>query len=120
MEVDNSRDKWRIKEFYAAKAIPFETGTGYYEFKKPSEKIQPRKQVVLQHVRSGDMFSGAKAREMIGVDPSGSRGVETVKRKNLPADYRVFVQSTSANRVLVNNSMFLYKVREDDSVAAPA
>lgn len=65
------------------------------------------------------MFSGRVARTLIGIDPDGAKGVETVKRKDLPADqYRVFVQSTSATRVLVNDSMFLYRVREDDTVPA--
>ena len=78
---------------------------------KPSEKIQAGKQVVLQHRVSGDMFCGSKARELIGVDPHGGSGIEVVKRKDLPSEYKVFVQSTSYNRVLVNSSEFLYKVK---------
>jgi len=86
------------------------TGQGFYEFLKPSEKIQSGKEVILQHKSSGDMFSGKKARQLIGLDPNGSLGIETVKKVNLPVDYKVFVQSTSYNRVLVGDSEFLYKV----------
>ena len=109
MHVDAST-KWSIKSFVESNDIPFRAGSGFYEFLKPSEKIQPSKEVVLQHKVSGDMFSGAKARELIGCSPGGERGIETVKKNSLPGEYKVFVQSTSYNRVLVNNSDFLYKV----------
>merc|ERR1719219_1015283 len=114
MHVDSSK-KWSIKDFVESNNVPFIRGQGFYEFLKPSEKIQPAKEVILQHTVSGDMFCGRKARELIGLDPNGSSGIETIKKKSLPKEYKVFVQSTSYNRVLVGNSEFLYKVREDDT-----
>lgn len=109
MLVDDSQ-KWSIKKFVESNNVPYIKAQGFYEFLKASEKIQPSKEVILQHKLSGDMFSGRKARELIGLDPDGGSGIETVKKVNLPVEYKVFVQSTSYNRVLVGNSEFLYKV----------
>ena len=111
MLVDDSQ-KWSIKNFVESNNVPFIKGQGFYEFLKPSEKIQPGKEVILHHKTSGDMFSGKKARELIGLDPNGSLGIETIKKKDLPSEYKVFVQSTSYNRVLVGNSEFFYKVSD--------
>ena len=120
MHVDTSK-KWVVKDFMLTNGVPWSKDEEfYYEFKKASEKIQPKKLVVLQHKRTGDMFSGSRARELIGVSPNGTNGVETVRLKDLPEDYRVFVQSTSVNRVLVPDSEFLYKRREDDSTTGAA
>lgn len=111
LNVDSSQ-KWSIKSFVESNGIPFQAGNGFYEFLKPSEKIQPAKEVVLQHRVSGDFFQGKKARELIGLEPNGMNGIETIKKKDLPSEYKVFVQSTSYTRVLVNDSEFLYKVSD--------
>jgi hypothetical protein len=56
---------------------------------------------------AGDMFAGAKAREMIGV-PLGTRG--KVNTRDIPKGYKVFIQSTSPNRKLMGKTLFLYEV----------
>lgn len=94
-----------IKAFVAETGATFKVGRGFYQFTK-TEEIQERKEVVLRDKVSGDMWTGAKAREMIGL-PYGTR--DTLKPVFLK-DYDVFVQSTSANRVLMPGTMFLYEV----------
>lgn len=93
-----------IKEFVQDHNLIFQTGRGFYEFTK-REEIQPNKEVVLRDKNTGDMYTGARAREMIGI-PYGVRG--NVSPSNLP--YDVFVQSTSYNRKLMPNTRFLYEV----------
>lgn len=93
-----------IKEFVQDHNLIFQTGRGFYEFTK-REEIQPNKEVVLRDKATGDMYTGAKAREMIGI-PYGVRG--NVSPNGLP--YDVFVQSTSYNRKLMPNTRFLYEV----------
>ena len=93
-----------IKEFVQDHNLIFQTGRGFYEFTK-REEIQPKKEVVLRDKVTGDMYTGARAREMIGI-PYGVRG--NVSPSNLP--YDVFVQSTSYNRKLMPNTRFLYEV----------
>jgi len=117
LEVPEGTEKVKLKSFMAENGVPWnKKDEKYYEFLKPQELIQTRKKVVLQHKLSGDMFSGEKARKLLGIHPTGANGNETVKKKNLPSEYNVFVQSTSPVRVLVNGSKFLYKVQENDEI----
>lgn len=94
-----------IKAFVLETGATFNVGRGFYQFTKP-ETIQERKEVVLRDKVSGDMWTGAKAREMIGL-PYGVRG--NLKPVHM-TEYDVFVQSTSANRILMPGTMFLYEV----------
>lgn len=64
----------------------------------------------------GDLYSGAKAREMI--EPP--EGVEARVAAAKLEDYTVFVQSTSANRKLVGGTRFLYEVEDWDRVGEAA
>ena len=79
---------------------------GFYEFTKP-ETISHKKEVVLIDKVTGDMFTGREACDMIGAGGAGK-----IKPASLDK-YRVFVQSTSYNRVLVANTGFLYEVDAD-------
>lgn len=96
-----------IKEFVLENGLRFKTGRGFYEFTK-TETIQARKEVVLMNKKTGDMFSGLKAREMLGLP----EGVSARIRPASLDEYRVFVQSTSANRRLVGGTRFLYEVED--------
>ena len=98
-----------IKAFVLENGLTFKTGRGFYEFTK-TETIQGKKEVILMERKTGDLFSGEAAREMLGL-PAG----ETVRIKpsNLEK-YVVFVQSTSANRKLIGKTRFLYEVEDWD------
>jgi hypothetical protein len=93
-----------IQKFVENTGFPYRKGRGFYHFTK-RELIQEKKEVVLRDKVSGDMWTGAKAREMIGL-PYGMRG------KLSPTyfeQYDVFVQSTSYTRKLKPDTMFLYE-----------
>ncbi len=92
-----------IKDFVQSTGATFKIGRGFYELTK-TEKVQENKEVVLRN-SAGDMFSGHKAREMIGL-PYGQRG-NVRPMKDL--GYTVFIQSTSPNRKLMGNTRFLYE-----------
>lgn len=94
-----------IREFVEANDLIFGKGQGFYEFTK-TETVQENKEVVLRDKETGDMFTGAKAREMIGL-PYGTRG--RIKPVFLDK-YNIFVQSTSYNRKLSGGTRFLYEV----------
>ena len=92
-----------IKEFVQSNSLIFKTGRGFYEFTKP-EIISAKKEVVLVDKETGDMFTGREAFSLVGGGGSG---------RVRPADleqWRVFVQSTSYNRVLLPATGFLYEV----------
>lgn len=101
LHVDRSVD---IQSFVRSAGANFKKGRGFYQLTK-RELIQERKEVILQDKLTGDFYTGAKAREMIGL-PFGSRGI--VDSHAAPSGYNVFVQSTSVNRKLKSNTEFLY------------
>ena len=133
MPVDPSRfqvlhveAKCSIKDFVLENSLIFKTGRGFYEFTKP-EIVSHKKEVVLVDRATGDMFTGREAADMIGGITSVFQ-LKEVKSKNSffssaggagrikPAvldSWRVFVQSTSYNRVLVPDTGFLYEVDPD-------
>lgn len=106
-QILNVRENQDIKGFVQANELTFKIGRGFYEFTK-TEEIQEKKEVVLEDKMTGDMFSGAQAREMIGL-PFGTRG----KVRPSELKYNVFVQSTSVNRKLMGGTRFLYEVDLD-------
>lgn len=102
-----------IKDFVLENGLKFKVGRGFYEFTK-TETIQGRKEVVLMDRKTGDLFSGDRAREMLGLPPG-----ETVRIRPASLEkYVVFVQSTSANRKLMGGTKFLYEVEDWDGAAA--
>ena len=99
-------NKCSIKEFVSRNSLVFKAGRGFYEFTKP-ENISHKKEIVLQERATGDMFTGAEACRMIGAGGPGKIAPASLAR------FRVFVQSTSYNRVLVGGTGFLYEVDPD-------
>jgi len=98
-----------IQDFVEDNGAVFKKGRGFYQFTK-SEKVQHHKEVVLVDQKTGDMFSGEKARQMIGAKP----GVECRVRPGTGdlKGYDVFIQSTSNNRRLIGGTKFLYEVED--------
>lgn len=88
-----------IKDFVEAwTKKPYRVGSAYYQVTKP-EKIQAGKNVAVVEKSTGKMFSGLKARSLLGL-PSA-------EVKVAPADFArfdLFVQSTSTNRKLVSDT----------------
>lgn len=102
LHVDN---KTVIKEFVEYSGATFKKGRGFYQLTKP-EDVQGYKEVVLQHKITGDLFSGKKAREMVGLPNNGDNAhIRPVHLK----DFNVFIQSTSNNRKLMPSTLFLYE-----------
>lgn len=101
-----------IKQFVQENGLAFKVGRGFYEFMK-TETIQGHKEIVLLDRTTGDLFSGEKARELLGL-PMGE--TTRIKPSHLEK-YVVFVQSTSANRKLIKNTRFLYEVEDWDRVS---
>ena len=95
-----------IKDFCVANKLRFERGKGYYELVKPV-LVQGTKRIILLDRTTGKLYTGAWAREMLGL-PTHDRDVK-LNAVHLTR-YRVFIQSTSNNRVLLSGQGFLYQV----------
>jgi hypothetical protein len=104
LAVDNDIS---IKAFVLENGLTFKVGRGFYEFTK-TETIQASKEIVLMDRKTGDLFAGEAARDLLGL-PVGETA--RIKPNNLE-QYVVFVQSTSANRKLVGSTRFLYEVED--------
>ena len=91
----------RIKGHY----LVFEPGRGFYEFTK-TELIRENTEVILMDNQTGEMFSGKRVRELIGL-PLGERA--RVKPPRL-GRHDIFVQSASLKRRLVGGTRLLYEV----------
>lgn len=103
LHVDNDTS---IKDYVTANGLTFKAGKGFYEFTK-AETISEKKQVVLQHKTTGELFDGSEARSIIGLTAESRR----MKPTDNP-DYRIFIQSTSYNRKLVKDTGFLYEATD--------
>lgn len=103
-----------IKDFCTAQGVEFKTGRGFYELTKPVT-VQGTKEIVLMHRESGDLFTGARARELLGLPLHD----EDVKLRPVSLEtYIPFIQSTSNNRKLIGSTRLLYEVPDWDSSAA--
>jgi hypothetical protein len=102
LAVDASTD---IAGFVRDNGLIFQTGRGFYELTKTVE-VQSYKEVILQEKVTGDFYTGAEARELLGLPNDRTA---TLKPKELEK-YRAFIQSTSANRKLLGGTKFLYEV----------
>jgi hypothetical protein len=104
--VDKDTD---IKTFVENNSVLFRAGRGFYEFTK-SVEVQPGKEVILQERKTGDMFSGDEARQILGLT---GYGTQTINPHDVPClrdgSYVAFIQSTSNNRKLLAGTRFLYE-----------
>ncbi|XP_020893701.1 uncharacterized protein LOC110232824 [Exaiptasia diaphana] len=106
-QILDVEERCDIKSFVQNHSLIFKTGKGFYEFTKP-EKISHKKEVVIVLKSTGDMYTGQEVCDMIGVKGDG--------KIKVPSDFekwRIFVQSTSYNRVLMPGTGFLYEVDTD-------
>jgi len=97
--VDRDRP---IKDFvYFQTRGPYTVGTGYYQLAR-KVKIQAYKQVFV--LMDGQLYGGPQARQLLGLP---DYDVEFDAGDAKWRDYKIFVQSTSANRKLLGGTTFL-------------
>ncbi len=93
-----------IQPFVESWKFEFRQGMAYYQLSKP-EKIQGHKQICVFEKKSGKVYSGSAARQLLGLPDH--------EVKVAPADFKEFslyVQSTSVNRKLVPGTNLLVMV----------
>lgn len=95
-------DGFAIKDFVESMTKkPYRVGSAYYQVTKP-EKIQAGKMIAVVEKATGKMYSGLKARSLLGLP--------NYEVKVSPADFTKFdlyVQSTSTNRKLVGDTYLI-------------
>lgn len=104
-----------IKDFITSRGVEFKPGRGFYELTK-SEKVQQHKEIILEDVKTGELFTGAQVREYLGLKPQTVKGgvTERLSSRDKLDGYRIFIQSTSYNRKLIGGTTFMYEVSDID------
>lgn len=88
-----------IREYVQSRGLHYNIGKGFYQLTK-TETIQPQKQIAIREKKTGQVFWGDAARDLLGLP----RDVGARVRPNINPEYDVFVQSTSVNRKLLRDT----------------
>jgi hypothetical protein len=100
----NSQDAGRqIREFVESKTKGvYKKGMAFYQLTK-SETLQDYKLIVIRDKVKGSIYSGFAARDLLGLPKAG----EVKLRPGNHGQYDIFIQSTSVNRKLMENTNIL-------------
>lgn len=82
----------------------YQISRGFYELTKP-EDVQPHKEMVIVSKTTGQIYGGNDARGLLKLPTDREFRV----RPGDHGDYKVFIQSTSMNRKLIQDTEFLYR-----------
>ncbi len=88
-----------IREYIQSRGLHYSIGKGFYQLTK-REEIQPQKQIAIREKSSGEVYWGDTARDLLGLP----RDVSVKVTPDINPEYDVFVQSTSVNRKLIENT----------------
>jgi hypothetical protein len=83
---------------------PMGRGTAFYQLMKTESKVQDHKAIVIRNKKTQTVHSGAEARAMLGLPYNGT--VKVVPGNH--GLYDIFIQSTSVNRKLVENTQVMH------------
>jgi hypothetical protein len=88
-----------IRDYVYSRGVPYVVGKAFYQLTK-SEKVQAQKQIAIRERRTGQVYTGDHARDLLGLP----YGMEVRVKPDFNPEYDIFVQSTSVNRKLINGT----------------
>ena len=83
--VDRGIDKVQIRTFVKDNKLDFKTDRGFYQFTKP-ENISMKKEIVLVHKETGEMYTGESARMLLGATEAAYRRSSDLNPTNMDFD----------------------------------
>lgn len=103
--VPSFYDGGQIRDFVEAH-IPgqMKKGAAFYQLTKKEDEVQEYKQICIRDKKSGKVYAGVHARQLLGLPFSGTVKIHPGNHGN----YDIFIQSTSVNRKLVQGTSVLY------------
>lgn len=105
LDVTQKDNGAQIRAFVEKKiGKPMMKGAAFYQLTKKEDEIQDYKQIAIRDKKSKAVYSGAEARQMLGLPYNGT--VKVVPGNH--GTYDIFIQSTSVNRKLVAGTQILY------------
>lgn len=94
----------KIREFVESKTKqPMLRGAAFYQLTKTEKKVQKGKQILVMEKNKTAIYGGPEARDLLGLPDTD---VKVVPGNH--ANFDIFVQSTSTNRMLVRGTRVLY------------
>jgi hypothetical protein len=103
--VQPNENGMMIRPFVESKlGSPMLKGAAFYQLSKPEKEVQSYKQICIVDKKSGAVYSGAGARDLLGLPHYGT--VKIVPGNH--GQYDIFIQSTSVNRKLIAGTQVLY------------
>lgn len=97
-----------VKDFVEAETgNPYVIGSAYYQLTK-SERVQPKKSILIMEKGKKAVWGGQQARDLIGLKD----GIEARVTPGNHANYDIFIKSTSVNRKLVRGTKVLLDVKQ--------
>lgn len=92
---------------------PYSQGSAFYQLtplsKKPKEKVQANKTIAIREKKTGKVYVGDAARQMVGLPANQDHYLTAAELQS--NDYDIFIQSTSSNRILYAGSDLLFMKR---------
>ena len=104
-EVDARNDGVQIRDFVEAQGYQFVKGCAFYELSK-TETVQDYKEIAIRDKKTGAVYSGYSARDLLGLPHTGDAKVAPGQH----GQYEIFVQSTSVNRKLVKGTNLMIRI----------
>jgi hypothetical protein len=94
-----------IKDFIWNKlGKDLQKGKAFYQLTKTEKSVQDYKTIAIRDRKTGAVYAGAPARQMLGLPKYGDARLVPTNTGN----FDVFIQSTSTNRKVKNGSRILY------------
>jgi len=105
-DVNEADDGVQIRAFCEARlnGQSMKKGAAFYLLMKKEDEVQDHKQICIRNKKTGTVFSGVQARNMLGLPYHGT--VKVVPGNH--GTYDIFIQSTSVNRKLIKGTQVLY------------
>lgn len=91
-----------IREYVYSRGLDYEIGKGFYQLTK-TETIQAQKHLAIREKSTGQIYWGDAARDILGLP----QNQEVRVKPSINPEYDVFVQSTSVNRKVLQNTDLL-------------
>lgn len=102
-KVKSSENGIQIRDFVEQRTSkPFVKGSAFYQLTK-TETIQEYKQISIRDKKTLTVYSGFAARDLLGLPHTGEVKIAPGQH----GQYDIFIQSTSVNRKLVENTNVL-------------
>lgn len=79
-------------------------GGAFYQLTKKEDEVQDYKQIAIRDKKTGKVYSGVEARNILGLPHNGTVKVAPGNH----AGYDIFIQSTSVNRKLIAGTQVMY------------